>query len=64
REETLRSAEVFDPRTGRFTEARSGLRRARRLFTATVLADGRVLAAGGANDREVLRTAEIFTPRP
>ena len=62
-DETLLSVERFDPRSGLFSEFLARLRQARRLFTATVLEGGWVLAIGGASDTEVLRTAEIFAPK-
>lgn len=55
------STELFDPATGR---SRFGpdLAGARLGHTATALADGRVLLAGGWGDRGILDTAELFDP--
>jgi Galactose oxidase, central domain len=60
-ESTLRSAELYDTDTGKFsptgnmTSVRSG-------HTATLLRDGRVLVAGGFDDEAPLRTAELYDP--
>jgi hypothetical protein len=53
-----RDAELYDPKTGRFT-ALGEMRRARYKHqgTMTLLADGRVLIAGGAGDPEVFDPA-------
>lgn len=62
----LGSAERFDPRTGQWTAAGT-LRNPRTAHTATLLADGRVLVAGGwstpDNYRQVpVLSAEIYDP--
>jgi hypothetical protein len=55
---TVRSAELFDPATGEATK--TGAPGARREHAAaTVLADGRVLVAGGAGTA----TAEVWSPK-
>ena len=58
-------AEIFDPATGRMT-ATGPLAAARSGATGTLLADGRVLVAGGGRpDREprrALASAELFDP--
>jgi hypothetical protein len=56
-------AELYDPKTGTFS-ADGTLGTARNLHTATLLADGRVLIAGG-NDAEAhsVATAEIYDPK-
>ena len=55
----LTSAELYDPMTGTFSLTGS-LTTARRGQTATLLADGRVLVAGGLGQQEVLASAEIY----
>ncbi|MGA2513749.1 MAG: kelch repeat-containing protein [Candidatus Limnocylindrales bacterium] len=56
------SAELYDPGTGRFS-ATGSMASARYDFTATLLSDGRVLVAGGANDDSgVLASAELYQP--
>ncbi|HTE47359.1 MAG TPA: kelch repeat-containing protein [Gemmatimonadaceae bacterium] len=61
----LSSAEVYDPRTGRFTPVNS-MSVARESQTATLLSDGRVLIAGGHRDRRenivVYASTEIYDP--
>ena len=59
----LASAEVYDPKTGTFGPTGS-LATPRNLQTATLLADGRVLIAGG-NDTEAnsLASAELYDPK-
>jgi hypothetical protein len=50
------TAEIYDPASGRWT-ATASMREARKVFTATLLPDGRVLVAGGDAD---YRTAEVY----
>jgi hypothetical protein len=60
----LASAEIFDPRTDRFSKA-GPLARPRYKHTAALLPDGRVLVAGGSDERDwsgKLDSAEIFEP--
>ncbi len=57
-------AELYDPKTGTFS-ATGSMTAARFYQTATLLADGRVLVAGGGGDytnRQFLATAEIYDP--
>jgi hypothetical protein len=59
--------QVYDPATGTFTPTRGGLTTPRYNHTATLLADGRVLIAGGAGAdfnavQPELASAEIFDP--
>lgn len=68
-EETVRSAQLFDPGApprsggpGRFT-ATGSLRGGRNFAAATLLADGKVLIAGGFDARTgTLDTAELYDP--
>ena len=56
------SAELFDPDSGSWT-ATGGLNTGRFLYTATLLADGRVLAAGGGSAGfSALASAEVYDP--
>jgi N-acetylneuraminic acid mutarotase len=61
----LRSAELYDPRTGRWMAAGS-MRAARASHTATLLPTGRVLVAGGESGQldgsSVLASAELYDP--
>jgi N-acetylneuraminic acid mutarotase len=54
-------SELYDPATGRWTLTGS-LRTPRRNHTATLLADGTVLVAGGFNADGWLRSAELYNP--
>ena len=58
----LASAELFDSRTGQF-EPTGSLTTERFAQSATLMADGRVLIAGGLNVFGAPRTAELFDPR-
>jgi hypothetical protein len=61
----LASAEIFDPKTGKFT-ATSGLHDARFSHTSTLLTNGKVLIAGGASGvggNNLLASAEIYDPQ-
>ncbi|HVV64774.1 MAG TPA: kelch repeat-containing protein [Rhizomicrobium sp.] len=55
-----RVVEVFDPKSGRFATLAAPMPVRRVCFTATTLADGRVLVAGGYNPKGVLRENEIY----
>jgi hypothetical protein len=58
----LLDAELFDPATGTFGPT-GWIRSARENQTATLLADGRVLLAGGDDgDQAFLASAELYTP--
>jgi hypothetical protein len=62
-ENSLSSAELYDPSTGTFS-ATGSLREPLAFHTATLLPDGRVLIAGGDSPKEFLPTAdaEIYDP--
>jgi hypothetical protein len=59
----VRTAELYDPATGRFARAGS-MTEPRAAHTATVLRDGRVLITGGGglNSGISLQTAELYDP--
>jgi WD40 repeat protein len=59
--ETLASAELYDPSTGKFSLTGS-LTTPRWTATATLLPDGRVLVAGGGNDSKSLASADLYEP--
>jgi N-acetylneuraminic acid mutarotase len=58
---TTNTAEIYDPRTGRFTLLESFMNDKRAFHTATLLDDGKVLFTGGYNG-EYLKSAEVFNP--
>ncbi|WP_437683356.1 Kelch repeat-containing protein [Sorangium sp. So ce131] len=58
---TLDAVEVFDPVSGAWS-ALDPMPTARHAHSATLLRDGRVLAAGGYNDVNSLDAAEVFDP--
>jgi Galactose oxidase, central domain/Kelch motif len=57
----LNSAELYDPNRGAWRRSRP-MGQARSSHTATLLADGRVLVAGGINDSGYLAGAELYNP--
>jgi hypothetical protein len=57
----FRSAELYHPSKGRFSDTR-GMLGARTEHTATLLADGRVLIAGGSDGTISLSSAELYDP--
>jgi hypothetical protein len=59
--ESIRTAELYDPATGIWT-ATGSLGTAREGHTATLLSNGLVLVAGGADGAEDLATAELYDP--
>jgi N-acetylneuraminic acid mutarotase len=58
---TLASAELYDPATGAWS-ATGNLGAARRIATATLLPNGKVLVAGGNGVSNVLASAELYDP--
>jgi N-acetylneuraminic acid mutarotase len=59
----LESAELYDPTTASFSPANTSMVEARAGHTATTLADGRILLAGGyGRDYVASNTAEIYDP--
>lgn len=65
----LRQAELFDPSTYQWSISMSlgngvnGMNFERYAHTSTLLADGRVLIAGGTDNHKVLNIAEIYNPK-
>jgi hypothetical protein len=62
----VRPAEIYDPRTGKFSVTGSTGVPSRGCdgeFTATLLLDGRVLIAGGDNNSGQPRTADLYDPK-
>ena len=58
---SVAAAELYDPVSGEFLEL-PAMKRARSHHTATLLADGRVLIAGGESATAPLANLEIFDP--
>jgi hypothetical protein len=58
----LASAELYEPKTGTFS-ATGSMATARDFPTATLLADGRVLVAGGLTSSGTLASAELYEPK-
>ena len=59
----LNSVEIYDPATGVWTSTSSPMSTARSNATATLLANGKVLVAGGVyGDTQGLSSAELFDP--
>jgi N-acetylneuraminic acid mutarotase len=59
--ESLASAELYNPITGKWTET-GAMHVARCYLTATLLPDGKVLVAGGFGGTDSATTAELFNP--
>ncbi len=58
----LASSELYDPTTGIWSTTGSGMRMARSAHTATLLANGKVLVAGGNSGTGTLASAELYDP--
>jgi N-acetylneuraminic acid mutarotase len=61
RSHDLSSAELYNPDDGTWI-AIASMNVKRSCHSATLLSDGRVLIAGGINDRDVLTNAELYDP--
>ncbi len=59
---TCQRLSSYDPSTGSSLSATSALSTARRLHSATLLADGKVLIAGGWTSGQALISAELYDP--
>lgn len=59
----LASAEIYDPKTGRFHTTSGKMAAPRDRPTASLLPNGTVLIAGGQNDAGGVKTAAIFDPK-
>ncbi|WP_210415639.1 kelch repeat-containing protein [Bdellovibrio sp. ZAP7] len=57
----LKSVEIFDPTTSRWTDA-APLAQARARHTATLLGNGKILVVGGSDQSTYYATAELFDP--
>ncbi len=58
----LSSAELYDPTAGTFSYTTNSMSTARGYFTATLLQNGQVLAAGGYNGSAYVLTADLYDP--
>jgi N-acetylneuraminic acid mutarotase len=62
-ENTFATAELFNPKTLRFTALKSRMALSRSEFEATALTNGKVLITGGGSGASLYKTAELFNPR-
>jgi N-acetylneuraminic acid mutarotase len=61
--QALADAELFDPKSGTFTQTKGPMETARAYHTATLLNDGTILVAGGFDGSGLsLASAELFDP--
>jgi len=58
----LDSAELYDPKTGKFTKTAGSMQVGRYRQTATLLQNGQVLVAGGSGATGSGESAEIYRP--
>ena len=58
----LKTAAIYDPVSGYFTDTGATMNIERYRHTATPLSDGTVLLAGGQNTQSINNTAEIYNP--
>ncbi len=58
----LNTAEIYDPVSGSFKSTTGSLATPRASHTATLLADGTVLIAGGISGNTLLSSAELYDP--
>ena len=56
------TAEIYDPSSGTFSYTKGKMVGARAFHVAVLLADGKVLLAGGLNGTQALASAEIYNP--
>ena len=59
--QVLAAAEIFDPALGHWSAA-APMTSPRRFHTATALANGKVLVAGGQREDGTLSSAELYDP--
>src|SRR5206468_10185297 len=57
------TSELYDPFSGSWSPAEDMIAARADAYTATLLADGRVLVAGGRELNDSLASAELFAPR-
>ena len=57
-----KTAEIYDPETGKFTRTKEDMKESRAFHTATLLNDGKVLLVGGYGNGEYLNSAEVYDP--
>jgi WD40 repeat protein len=61
---SLNSAEIYDPKTGRFSATKGNMTAHREAHAASLLKDGTVLLTGGQDDHFLIEnTAEVYDPK-